>query len=80
MEANEKTRKAAERFAKSKNLDIVTYVGKFDGYPTYNATSEALKRTIYGFPIYIYVNQTEKGYECRFTTLEETQKIMKRKK
>lgn len=80
MEVTEKTHRAAEQFAKTKNLDIVTYIGKFDGYPTYNATSEALKGTIYGYPMYIFVNQTEKGYECRFTNQEETKKIMKMQK
>lgn len=80
MEANLDTQIAAKRFAQRANLDIVTYVGVYDGYPAYNATNEMLKGTCYGFPIYILVRKNEDRYECRFTTHEESLKIMSMKK
>lgn len=71
---------SAKEFAEKINLDIVTYVGEYDGYPAYNATSEMLKGTCHGFPIYILVRKNEGKYECRFTTQEESLIIMKMRK
>lgn len=80
MEANETSLKAATRFANNSKLDIVTYIGKYDEYLAYSATSEALKDTCHGFPVYILVRQAKDGYECRYTTQEETLNIMANRK
>jgi len=73
MKQSERTDRAAERFAAQFDYELIKFKCHYKDWLVYHATSDTLKGTFYGYPIFVIIRA---DYCCRLATPDEVLDIM----
>ena len=73
MEQSERTDRAVKRFAAKLNYELIKFKCQYKDYLAYNVSSESLRGTFYGLPIFVIIRA---DYCCRLATPDEVLDIM----